>query len=260
VDYLGEARNWPRKGASSGVLDTCGFPKDGYYFYQSQWTTNPMVHVLPHWNYPGEKGTVIPVVVYSNCREVELFLNGKSHGTKTLVFPRPGSVKTWNERTPIGTTADLHLTWDVPYEPGTIRVIGKRDGQVVAQEEIHTAGDPAAIALNLDKTVLNSAARGVAQIEVRVLDAAGNLVPTAANPVTFEVSGPARIIGVDNGDPTSHDSCQASTRPAFNGLALVTLQAGTTPGHVTLTAKADGLKDASVGFDVQAGTAVATLP
>lgn len=260
VDYLGEARNWPRKGASSGVLDTCGFPKDGYYFYQSQWTTNPMVHVLPHWNYSGEKGTVIPVMVYSNCREVELFLNGKSYGAKALVFPRPGSVKTWNERTPLGTTADLHLTWDVPYEPGTIRVVGKRDGQVVAQEEIHTAGDPAAIALNLDKTVLNSAAHGVAQIEVRILDPAGNVVPTATNAITFNITGPAKIIGVDNGDPASHDSFQAGTRPTFNGLALLTLQAGRTPGHVTVTAKADGLKDASVELDVQAGTPVATLP
>ncbi len=260
VDYLGEARSWPRKSASSGVLDTCGFPKDGYYFYQSQWTSEPMVHVFPDWNYPGEKGAVIPVVVYSNCREAELFLNGKSYGTKTLVFPRPGSVKAWNDRTPTGTTADLHLTWDVPFEPGILRVVGRNNGEVVAREEIHTAGAPAAIVLNPDKTVLNSAARGVAQIEVRVLDAAGNLVPTAANTVTFEVGGPARIIGVDNGDPTSHDSYQASTRPAFNGLALVTLQAGKTPGHVRLTAKADGLKEASVEFDVQAGAPVATLP
>ena len=260
VDYLGESRSWPRKGSSSGVLDTCGFPKDGYYFYQSQWTSEPMVHGLPHWNYPGEKGTVIPVVVYSNCREVELQLNGKSYGTKTLVFPRPGSAKSWNDRTPTGTTADLHLTWDVPYEPGTLRVIGRRDGQVVAQEEIHTAGEPSAIALNLDKTVLDSAARGVAQVEVRVLDAAGNPVPTATNTIAFDVTGPVKIIGVDNGDPTSHDSYQTHVRPVFNGLAPLTLQAGKVPGHVTVTAKADGLKDASVELEVQPGTPVATLP
>jgi beta-galactosidase len=260
IDYLGEARSWPRKSASSGVLDTCGFPKDGYYFYQSQWTSAPMVHVLPDWNYPGKQGTIIPVVVYSNCREVELQLNGRSYGTKSLVFPRPGSTRTWNEITPTGTTADLHLTWDVPFEPGTLRVIGRRDGQIVAQEEIHTAGAPAAIALKCDKAALNNSTRGVAQIEIRILDAEGNIVPTASNLITFAVQGSARIIGVDNGDSTSHDSYQASTRPAFNGMALAIVQAGKTPGHVTVTAKAEGLKDASIEFEVQPGMAVATLP
>jgi beta-galactosidase len=169
-------------------------------------------------------------------------------------------VRSWSDLTPTGTTADLHLTWDVPYEPGSLRVIGRRDGQIVAEEEIHTAGVPVAIALTSDKTVLNSAARGMAQIEVRILDAAGNFVPTATNAVTFDVQGPAKINGVDNGDPASHDSYQAGTRPVFNGMALVTLQAGKTPGHVTLTAKADGLKDAAVELDVQPGVMIPTLP
>jgi len=259
VDYLGES-HWPRKSSCSGVLDTCGFPKDGYYFYQSQWTTKPMVHVFPGWNYPGKPGEIIPVVVYSNCRQVELQLNGKSYGVKSLVFPRPGAVRSWNDPTPAGTTGDLHLTWDVPFEPGTLRVIGRRNGHAVAEEEIHTAGAPAAIALACDKTNLDSAARGVAQIEVRILDAAGNFVSTATNTVTFNVQGPAKIIGVDNGDPTSHESYQAITRPAFNGMALVTLQAGKMPGHVMLAAQADGLKNASVELDVQPGVAIPTLP
>ena len=259
VDYLGESR-WPRKSATSGVLDTCGFPKDGYYFYQSQWTAKPMVHVFPDWNYPGKPGDIIPVLVYSNCRQVELQLNGKSYGVKSLVFPRPGSVRSWNDSTPASTTADLHLTWDVPYEPGTLRCIGRREGQVVAEEEIHTVGTPAALALACDKTNLDSAARGVAQIEVRILDAAGNFVPTANNSVAFDVQGPAKIIGVDNGDPTSRESYQASTRPTFNGMALITLQAGKTPGHVTFTAQADGLKSSSVELDVQPGVAIPTLP
>jgi beta-galactosidase len=259
VDYLGEAFAWPRKGSASGVLDTCGFPKDGYYFYQSQWTTSPMVHVMPHWNYPGEKGTIVPVVVYSNCREVELQLNGKSYGKKSLVFPRPGALRSWSDRTPAGTTADLHLAWDVPYEPGTLQAIGWRDGQAVAQEEIHTAGASAAVALTCDKTVLSSRGRGVAQIEVRILDAEGNLVPTADNLVTFHVQGPAKIIGVDNGDTSSHDSYQADTRLAFNGMALAIIQAGRMPGHVVVTAKAAGLKSASIELDVQAGEPLPVL-
>jgi beta-galactosidase len=260
IDYLGEARAWPRKGASSGVLDTCGFPKDGYYFYQSQWTSKPMVHVLPHWNFPGKKGTIIPVVVYSNCREVELLLNGRSYGTKSLVFPRPGNTQTWNDRTPAGTTGDLHLTWDVPFEPGTLRAIGRRDGKIVAEEEIHTAGRPAAIALKCDRTTLSSSARGMAHVEVRILDAKGCIVPTATNTITFTVQGPARILGVDNGDPASHDSYQTNTRCAFNGMALALLQAGRTSGHVTITAKAKGLRTASAELDVQPGTATPAIP
>jgi beta-galactosidase len=259
IDYLGEAR-WPNKGSGSGVLDTCGFPKDGYYFYQSQWTTNPIVHVFPAWNYPGEKGDVIPVVVYSNCRQVELQVNGKSYGTKSLVFPRPGATRNWNDQTPAGTTGDLHLTWDVPYEPGTLRVIGRQNGLVVAQEEIHTPGAAASIALKPDKTVLDSATRGVAQVEIRILDADGEVVPNARNKVALDIQGPAKIIGYDNGDNSSHDSYQTGTRPVFNGMALATVQAGKMPGHVTVTAKAEGLKDASVEFDVQSGTAIPTLP
>jgi beta-galactosidase len=260
VDYLGEA-GWPNKAAGSGVLDTCGFPKDGYYFYQSQWTAQPMVHVFPTWNYPGEKGVIIPVVVYSNCRQVELLVNGKSYGTKSLVFPRPGATRSWSDFTPAGTTADLHLTWDVPYEPGIIRVLGRQDGQeIVAQEEIHTPGAPARIALNLDKSVLESAGRGVAQVEVRILDADGNLVPTARNVVSFDIHGPANIIGYDNGDNASHDSYQTNSRPVFNGLALAAVRAGKTPGQVTVTAKAEGLKEAAVELEVQAGTPVASLP
>ena len=259
VDYLGES-TWPNRVTDSGLLDTCGFPKDGYYLYQSLCFTNPMVHVMPHWNYPGEKGAIIPVVVFSNCRQVELQLNGRSYGTKSLVFPRPGAIRSWNDPTPAGTTADLHLTWDVPYEPGTLRAIGRQDGQIVAQEEIRTAGAPASIALHLDRAVLSGAARGVAQIEVRILDAAGVVVPTAANLVSLDIQGPAKIIGNDNGETSSHDSYQAGARPVFNGMSLVTVQAGKTPGHVKLTARSDGLKDASVELDVPPGAPVPTLP
>jgi beta-galactosidase len=260
IDYLGEAGAWPRKGSGSGVLDTCAFPKDGYYFYQSQWTTTPMVHAFPHWNYPGDQGTIIPVVVYSNCPQVELQLNGKSYGTKSLVFPRPGSTRSWNDPTPTGTTADLHLTWDVPYEPGTLKILGKRNGQVITQEEIKTAGVPAKLALKLDRTTLSASTRGVAQIEFRILDAEGTLVPTANIPITLTIEGPAKLIGFDNGDQSSHDSYQSLTRPAFNGMALATLQAGKTPGHVKVIAKAEGLPEQQVEFDVVPGAPVAALP
>ncbi len=259
VDYLGEA-NWPRHGASSGVLDSCGFPKDGYYFYQSQWTSQPMVHLLPNWNYPGEHGTVIPVVAYSNCQTVELLLNGKSFGTKSLVFPRPGSVRSWSDQTPSGTTADLHLAWDVPYEPGTLLAIGKRDGKEVAREELHTAGIPAAISLKLDKASIGYKNREVANVEVRITDAEGNLVPAADNSVSFEVHGVGKIVAVDNGDMASTESYQGSTRKAFNGMCLAVVQATGFEGPMTVTAKSEGLKDVSVDLNIARVNFPQTLP
>ncbi|HVT81044.1 MAG TPA: DUF4982 domain-containing protein, partial [Phycisphaerae bacterium] len=151
-------------------------------------------------------------------------------------------------------------TWDVPYEPGTLKVIGKRGGQVIAQEEIKTAAAPAKLALKLDRTTLAASTRGVAQLEFRILDAEGTLVPTANTPITLTIEGPAKLIGFDNGDQSSHDSYQSLTRPAFNGMALATLQAGKTPGHVKVIAKAEGLPEQQVEFDVVPGAPVAALP
>jgi beta-galactosidase len=168
-------------------------------------------------------------------------------------------VRSWNDPTPTGTTADLHLTWDVPYEPGALKVIGRRGGQIVAQEEIQTAGEPAALALKLDSTSITTN-RGLAQIEVRVCDAGGHLVPTADNRLTFTVEGPAKVIAVDNGDQFSHDSYQSNTRPAFNGMAIAYVQAGRTGGHVKVVAKSGALREAAVEFDVAPAPAPAALP
>ena len=142
IDYLGEAR-WPAKNAASGVIDLCGFPKDAYYFYQSQWTTKPMIHLFPHWNWKGREGQVLQVMAYTNCDSVELFVNGKSFGIKALEFPRQGNSGAWNryDQPPVNTTTgDFHLAWDVPYEPGILKAIGKKGGKMVAEEEIHTTG------------------------------------------------------------------------------------------------------------------------
>ena len=132
IDYLGEVR-WPAKNASCGPIDLCGFPKDEFYFYQSQWTTEPVLHCFPHWTWPGREGQVIPVVCYTNCDSVELFLNGRSYGVQAYAFPRYGMdpSKDWGEQTPSlpavrPTTADLHLSWTVPYEPGTLKAVGTR--------------------------------------------------------------------------------------------------------------------------------------
>jgi beta-galactosidase len=252
IDYLGESQ-WPNKLATSGALDTCAFPKDTYYFWQSQWTTAPMVHLLPHWNWAGREGQVIPVLCYSNCSSVELFLNGKSFGVKSLEFPRPGTSGGWNtyaQPPVLPSTADLHLSWDVPYEPGILKAVGYRNGKPVCEEMITTAGPAKALVLTADRDTLSAAPDTVAEVTVKVVDAQGNMVPEAANLVSFAVDGPAKLVGVDNGDPANHDSYQASSRPAFNGLALAVVRLTGTAGRVSVTATSPGLAPATVRINV----------
>ena len=244
IDYLGET-HWPNKNSSSGVIDMCGFPKDGYYFYQSQWMHEPMLHLFPHWNWPGKEGQIIPVLCYTNCESVELFLNDRSYGIKSYAFPRPGmkGVGWAPEVTGVHlTTADLHLAWDVPYEPGTLRAVGTTGGQVVCVQEIVTTGAPAQIALECDRQGIAADGQDVAHITVRVLDNQGNLVPTAENPISFDVLGEGQIIGLDNGDPASHEDFRSNQRKAFHGLALAIVQSTPHGGQIQVTATSPGLR------------------
>jgi beta-galactosidase len=249
IDHIGEAR-WPNKGSSSGVIDTCGFKKDGFYFYQSQWTGKPMLHLFPHWNWKAREGQFIPVTCYTNCDTVELFVNGKSAGVKGYAFPRLGMEGRYGNYPPRArvprTTADLHLSWDVPYEAGTLKAVGTKDGKVVVAVEISTTGEPAAIGLSVDRETIAADRRDVAHIAVRILDEQDRVVPTAGNEVAFEIQGEGRIIAVDNGDPASHEDYRASRRKAFNGWCLAIVQASAKPGQIRLTAASPGLKPASV--------------
>lgn len=236
VDYLGEAR-WPGKGSSSGVIDMTNLPKDGYYFYQSQWTDTPVLHLLPHWNWPGREGQVIPVIAYTNCDTVELYLNDKYLGTKYREFPRQGNSGAWNKyaRPYVAiTTADLHLSWDVAYAPGVIKAVGHKNGQTIIQE-IRTTGAPAALSVTADTT------DNVSTIHVNIVDAAGNVVPTADNLLTFSVTGPGRLIGVDNGNQRDDDAFTLPQRHAFKGHAYAVIRRDGRPGAVRLTVSADGL-------------------
>jgi beta-galactosidase len=250
-DYLGESK-WPLKLTSFGALDTCGFKKDSFYFYQSLWTDKPMIHLLPHWNWPAGQTGVIPVVAYSNCAAVELFVNGKSFGVKSREFPSQGVTDAWNHYAlpkTEATTSDMQLVWDVPYEPGEVKAIGyDRTGNVVAQTVMNTAGQPAKLELTADRSSISAGDRDVASLTVRALDRNGVPVPLASNQVTFTVSGPATIIGVDNGDPTSHESYQGNTRALFNGMALALLQSTPQSGTVLVTAKAEGLDEAQLSL------------
>jgi beta-galactosidase len=262
IDYLGESL-WPRVASTSGALDLVGFPDDGFYFYQSRWTDAPMIHLFPHWNWPGREGQFIPVLAYTNCDAVELYLNGKLIGEKRLEFPRQGTSGGWNSYARpqvFPTTSDLHLSWDVPYEPGVLRAVGKRGGQVVATTEVRTAGDAATLRLRVDRSEIRSGVRDVAHVEVEVVDAKGVVVPGADHLVRFTVAGPARLLAVGNGNPADHGSYQARERRAFHGLLLAMVQSTDRAGTVRVTAQADGFPPVSVDVMVVPGPAPAALP
>ena len=223
-DYIGEPTpyDWPAKSSYFGIVDMCGFPKDIYYFYQSQWTTQPMVHLLPHWNW--STGNNIPVWAYSNCDEVQLEVNGVLKSKQTVTGNKP-----------------YHLEWNVPFAAGKIRAFGYKGGKVVAKDSIVTAGTAAKIELKADRKTILADGKDLSFIETNILDKNGTLVPDAANQVTYTVSGPGRIVGVDNGNPISIESFKGNVRKAFNGKCLAIVQSTGQPGQITVTATAAGL-------------------
>jgi len=260
IDYLGETR-WPSKGAPTGPIDIIGNPKDTYYFYRSQWSDKPTLHLFPHWNWPGREGQVIPVLAYTWCNAVELFVNGKSFGEKRLEFPAQGTSGGWNsyERPQVNaTTADLHLQWDVPYQPGVLKAVGKRDGKPACEVEVRTAGAPAAIRLNVDRDVIDADPRDVALVTFEILDQQGVRVPTADNRVRFSVTG-GDIVAIDNGNLSDHDPYRADNRRAFNGKGLLIVRAKQ-PGAIRIGASAEGLKGSEITVRVRKGSPLPVIP
>lgn len=225
----------PPRSSYFGIIDLCGFPKDRFYYYQSQWRPDlPMAHLLPHWTWPEREGQVTPVHVYTTGDEAELFINGESQG--------------WRRK----TTPAARLCWDdVKYQRGEIEVITYRDGKFWARDVRRTAGAPTQLALEADRPVLQADGRDLAFITIRVCDRAGLLAPRAPDRVHFKVEGPADLVAVDNGDETSHASFQANEVAAFNGLCLAVVRTrASQTGQVKITATADGL---------DAGTAILTV-
>ncbi len=210
-DYIGESGGWPRVLGNFGIIDLCNFPKDTYFFYQSQWTEKPMVHLLPHWNWPGMEGKTIPVHAYTTAEEAELFLNGESLGTRTFKEKNP-----------------YLLEWMVPYEKGELKAVARTGGEVIATTIIRTAGPAAQFKFEADQEELDPSASELSYLTLRIEDADGNFQPKGERWVTLNVSGPARILGVHNGDPMSHQPFQSDTVRTFNGLARVII--ASTPG------------------------------
>jgi beta-galactosidase len=261
IDYLGES-TWPFKGFASGAMDITGQPKDAYFLYQSLWIERPVLRLFPHWNWPGREGQTIPVLAYTNCNTVELFLNGRSLGEKRLEFPAQGTSGGWNSYAkPVvnPTTSDLHLSWDVPYEPGELRALGRRrNGEGACAASVHTAGAPAAIRLTPDRDTVTAEPGDVALVRFEVVDSAGTVVPTADPSIHFTVTG-GSIVALDNANLRDHDPYRSESRRAFNGRGLAILRASA-PGLLRVTATADGMRPVSLEVRVVRGRTALVIP
>ncbi|ADY52739.1 glycoside hydrolase family 2 sugar binding protein [Pseudopedobacter saltans DSM 12145] len=230
-DYLGEPVPYPFPARSSyyGIVDLAGFPKDVYYMYQSEWTDKPVLHVLPHWNWKaGEEVSVW--AYYSQADEVELFVNGKSKGIK---------------RKEDGD--DLHVSWKVPFEAGSVKVVSRKGGKTVLEKEVKTAGSAYKIQLIADRNNIKADGKDLSFITAQIVDKDGNIVPDADHLIKFTITGKGAIVGTDNGYQADLTSLSKPERKAFKGKALAIVKSQQNEkGNIVLKAAAEGLEGASV--------------
>jgi beta-galactosidase len=226
----------PSRSSYFGILDLAGFKKDRFYLYQSRWRPElPMAHILPHWNWPDRKGLVTPVHVYTSGDEAELFQNGKSLGRK-----KKGEF-------------EYRLRWDdVVYKPGELKVVAYKNGTKWAEDVVRTTGKPALLEVSADRPAISADGKDLVFISVAVADKDRLMVPGSSNLITFSVDGPGKIIATDNGDATSHESFQSSSKKAYNGLCLVIVAAEKgSSGSFSIKAESKGLKSASVKVEIK---------
>ncbi|WP_394762559.1 beta-galactosidase GalA [Phenylobacterium sp.] len=243
-DYRGEPQpfEWPTASSSFGIMDLCGFEKDSFYIHQAQWVKDrPVLHLTPHWTWPGQEGKPIRVVAMANTETVALLLNGKLIGEQKV---DPYEMN----------------QWQVPYAPGRLEALGKTGGRVVAHAVVETTGAPVSLRLTPDRATLAGDGRDATPITVEALDAKGRAVPTANLPVSFEIAG-GRIIGLGNGDANSHEPEKGSVRRLYNGLAQVIVQTQeSASGVLVLRATTEGLKPAEMRIAVRADQGPPTVP
>jgi beta-galactosidase len=226
-DFLGEPvpYPWPARSSYYGIIDLAGFPKDVYYMYQTQWTKKTVLHIFPHWNW--SRGQMVDVwAYYSNADEVELYLDGKSLGRR----------KKSND--------ELHVMWRIPFRPGTLKAVSRRNGKTVLTREIRTAGRAVKIELKADRGMIKADGKDLSFITVRVLDKDGNLVPDSNNFIEFSIAGAGSIAGTDNGYQADSVSLKSNKRRCWKGLALVIVQSSGKKGNITLRATSAGLQPA----------------
>lgn len=228
-DYIGEPTpyGWPARSSYFGIVDLAGFPKDVYYLYQAEWTNKQVLHLFPHWNWTEEQ-EIDMWCYYNNADEVELFINGKSQGIRSK------------------DEDNLHVVWRVKFIPGTVKVVARKNSNIIAEKEIHTAGTPHKIRLTPDRNIITSDGKDLSFVTVEVLDKDNNLCPLSENLINFEVKGNAFIAGVDNGCQTSMERFKDNKRKAFNGKCLVVLQNNGEKGIATLTANSNGLESSTI--------------
>ncbi|MEU9324826.1 glycoside hydrolase family 2 TIM barrel-domain containing protein [Streptomyces canus] len=266
IDYIGEPTPYdvfPVKASFFGAVDTAGFPKDMYHLFRSQWVDEPMVHLVPMtWNHAA--GDTVEVWAYANVSTVELFLNGTSLGTRTFDTKKTTDGRVYLETTevtgddktftdgpypgsytsPNGSAGKLHLTWKVPYVPGELKAVARRNGKVVATDVLRTAGKPHAVRLTADRSSLAADGRSLVFVTADVVDSRGVVVPDAEHLISFAVRG-GSLAGLDNGREESAERYQATTRTAFHGKALAIVRSGTELGVLKVTASAEGLRAGS---------------
>lgn len=232
-DYIGEPTPYNTKNSYFGIVDTAGFPKDIYYFYQSVWVSpeqKKVLHIVPsYWDFiPGQE---IDVLIYSNARDVELFLNGKSIGSHVMELE---------------TSQDMRAHFKVPFEPGVLRVVGHFADGSECSEVLHTPSDPAAVVMTSDKETLLADGRDIAFVEISTVDVNGIPVGNARNLIRVEVSGAGRLVGLDNGDSTDYDSYKGDNRRLFSGKLLAMVESTLEPGEITVRAYSEGLENAEL--------------
>ncbi|MFT3844235.1 MAG: glycoside hydrolase family 2 TIM barrel-domain containing protein [Lacibacter sp.] len=229
-DYLGEPlpyAKFPARSSYYGIIDLAGFPKDVYYMYQSEWTSKPVLHLFPHWNWSA--GDTVDVwSYYNNADEVELFLNGKSLGKRSK------------------TDTTVHVSWKVAFEPGTLKAVSRKNGKTVLTKEMKTTGTPVRIELITDKKIVSSVSKDLAFVTVRLLDKNGHVVPDADQLIEFTVTGNGFLAGTDNGFQADTVSLKSKFRKTWKGLALAIVQPGKKQGNITVMAKSAGLKEAVI--------------
>jgi hypothetical protein len=247
IDYLGEAFAWPSRGFNSGLLDLAGFIKPRGYFRQSLWSNTPMVYIgttgrfreddhgnidaLPLWNY--ETARTVRVFAYTNCEEASLYLNGQQVGNPKSVDKATGVIY-----------------WDIPYSPGKLEAVAKNKGKEAARFALQTSGRPAALTMKADRNEMK-AGRDVVELTVQVVDEQHVPVFLSDNEVICQLKGPARLLGIENGDPTDMGNYLDNRQRVYQGRLKIYIQSTGQPGEVTVTCRSQWLKDASVVLSVK---------
>lgn len=257
-DYIGESFGWPVKGWARGLIDLAGFRKPASYYVESFYSDKPMVHIAvqnpkpgsnvvwndvalnweyldSHWNWA--EGEKMKVFTYSNGDTVELFLNGRSLGTKKMADFKK-----------------MKMSWEVPFEAGTIKAVAYKDGKVIAEDQLQTAGPAARLVLESDRSKLKADGLDLAHITVKVVDDNGVLVPDASQKIHITVTGEGTNAGVDNGNIYSNEPWQGNERSAYQGRALLVVRTGRKDGAVKIQAAAEGLKSADLEIPVHSAS------